>query len=90
MERSNGRLAAVRQQIAVSVFSSGGTEPTLADLFSDPIIYTLMNADQVDHRQLEQLLRTKRAQLNIRRRKKRALSALAHLQTLCIQLRRMS
>lgn len=41
----------------------------MADLFSDPIIYTLMNADQVEYHQLDELLRAKRAQLNIRRRK---------------------
>ena len=89
MGRTNARLAATGQQRAVPIISRG-TEPTLAELFSDPIIYTLMNADNVEYRQLDRLLREKRVQLNIRRRKKLARSAMAHLQTLCIQLGRMS
>lgn len=90
MLRINGRLAAIEQQRVSPASSGQTTEPTLADLFSDPIIYTLMNADQVDYRQLDELLRVKRKQLGIRRRKKMARSAMAHLQSLCVQFGRMS
>ena len=36
----------------------GTTEPTLADLFSDPITYGMMAADHVDYGDLQALLLT--------------------------------
>ena len=83
MHRTSGRLAAIEQRF-VPTISAGSTEPTLSDLFSDPIIYTLMNADQVEYHQLDELLRAKRAQLNARHRKKLVRNAIAHLRALCV------
>jgi hypothetical protein len=90
MERTKARVAAIAQQMAVPVFSGGRTEPTLAELFSDPITHALMTADRVEYGELEKLLRAKRAQLDLRRGKKFTRSAIAQLKALGAQLRRLS
>ena len=79
-----------KPQRDVPAFSRPMQEPSLADLFSDPITGMLMSADRVEYRALDELLRTKRAQLALGRRKKLARRAAAHLKALCVQLGRMS
>jgi hypothetical protein len=63
MQQIDGRLAAIEQEMAAAVFSGPITEPTLGDLFSDPMTHALMTADRVEYSNLEALLRAKRAQL---------------------------
>jgi len=65
MQRNSGRLSAIEQRMAAAVFSGQVTEPSLADLFRDPMTQALMTADRVERRELEALLRAKRAQLGI-------------------------
>jgi len=65
MQRNSGWLSAIEQRMAAAVFSGPVTEPSLADLFRDPMTQALMTADRVERRELEALLRAKRAQLGI-------------------------
>lgn len=53
MHRVDGRLAAIEQRMAAAVFSGQIPEPSLADLFSDPMTRVLMTADRVEYCDLE-------------------------------------
>jgi hypothetical protein len=61
MQRINGRLATIEQQMEAEAFSGRIMEPTLADLISDPMTHAIMTADGVEYSDLEALLRSKRA-----------------------------
>jgi hypothetical protein len=59
MQHTGGLIGAAERQAVVSM-SCFRAEPTLADLFSDPITYGMMAADHVDYRDLDALLQRAR------------------------------
>jgi hypothetical protein len=67
MQHGNQRLAAVERQMAAAAFSRPVVvaEPSLAELFNDPMTHAVMAADRVQSAELEALLRKMRAQLAI-------------------------
>lgn len=46
---------------------AGGTEPTIAEMLSDPIVRTLMAADRIDPAELESELRNIARMISMRR-----------------------
>ena len=65
MQHVDGGLAALERRMAAAAFWGRTSEPSLADLFRDPITKAVMAADRVEYRDLEALLQAKRAQLGI-------------------------
>jgi hypothetical protein len=56
MQHTGGPIGAAERQAAVLPMRRFSTEPTLADLFGDPMTYVMMAADHIDYWDLDALL----------------------------------
>ena len=56
MQHTGGPIGAAERQAVILPMSCLSAEPTLADLFNDPITHSMMAADHVDHGDLLALL----------------------------------